>query len=119
MLAEGANEVFGEHVALVNVAAHLADVALFALGLGFGLDVVLVIGVGTMASMAWRLIFVVAALSAYTFLIYISLFIDSAKRQRLICRTARSLGDCCDLLPTQQTPCVYHKDLKAYPTNRG
>ena len=39
MLAEGTYKVFGKLLALVYISANLADVALFALALGFGLDV--------------------------------------------------------------------------------
>ena len=46
MLAERADEILGERVALVNVSAYLAYPTLFALGLGFGLYVCVVVGVG-------------------------------------------------------------------------
>ena len=44
VLAQGADEVLGERISLVDVAADLADVALLAVGLGLGLDVLLIIG---------------------------------------------------------------------------
>ena len=46
MLAQGADNVVGQGVTLVDPAADLADKALLTLGLGLGFDVVLVIGVG-------------------------------------------------------------------------
>ena len=50
VFAQWAFDVVGEEIALVNIAAHLAFPAAFAiaglLGLGFGLDVVLIIIVG-------------------------------------------------------------------------
>lgn len=48
VLADGADEVGRQRLALVNVAAYLADVSLFALGLlfGFGLDVVKIVLIG-------------------------------------------------------------------------
>ena len=46
MLAPGADKVLGQGVALVDIAADLADIALLALGLGLGLDVCVVVGVG-------------------------------------------------------------------------
>jgi len=46
MLTERADEILGQDITLVNVAADLADVALFALGLGLGLDVFVVVAVG-------------------------------------------------------------------------
>ena len=46
MLAEGADEILGERIAFIDVAADLADVSLFALGFGLRLHVVLIIGVG-------------------------------------------------------------------------
>ena len=45
VLAERTDEVLGQLLALVDIAANLADPALFALGFGLGLDVVLVVGV--------------------------------------------------------------------------
>ena len=47
MFAEGTNEVFGKGVSLVDITADLADKALFALGLGLGFDIVLIIRSGT------------------------------------------------------------------------
>ena len=44
MQAEGADEIVGK-LALVDISAYLADVALFALGIWFGLYVAVVIGV--------------------------------------------------------------------------
>ena len=46
VLAERANEVLGKGVPLIDIAADLADIALFALGLGLRLDVLVIIGVG-------------------------------------------------------------------------
>ena len=46
VLAEGTDEVFGEWVALVNVAADLTNVTLFALGLRFGFNVCVVVAIG-------------------------------------------------------------------------
>ena len=46
MLAQRTDEILGQLVALIDIAADLADKALLALGLGLGLDVVLVIGIG-------------------------------------------------------------------------
>ena len=46
VLAEGADEVLGELVALVDVTADLADVALLAVRFGLGLNVCVVIDVG-------------------------------------------------------------------------
>ena len=45
MLAQGADNVIGQGIAFVDPAADFADVALLALGLGLGLDVVLVEGI--------------------------------------------------------------------------
>ena len=46
VLAQGADNVVGQGVALIDPAADLAHEAFLALGLGLGLDVVLVVGVG-------------------------------------------------------------------------
>ena len=46
MLAEGADKVLRQGVALVNIAANLADKAFLALGLGLRLYIFLIIGVG-------------------------------------------------------------------------
>ena len=46
VLAQGADKVLRQGFALIDVAADRADVALLALGLGFGLDVCVVVGVG-------------------------------------------------------------------------
>ena len=46
MLAQRADDILGELVALVDVAANLADEAFFALGLGLRLDILLIVGVG-------------------------------------------------------------------------
>ena len=48
VLAEGADVVLGKFISLIDVAAYLADVSLFALGLlfGFGLDVVKIVLIG-------------------------------------------------------------------------
>ena len=46
MLAKGTDEVLGKLIALVNIAADLADEALLSARFGLGLDVALVIGVG-------------------------------------------------------------------------
>ena len=45
MLAQRADEVLGQRIALVDVAADLADISLLALGLGLGLDMILIIGI--------------------------------------------------------------------------
>lgn len=46
VLAKGTDKVLGQWVALVDIAAYLANIAFFALSLGFGLYIVLVIGIG-------------------------------------------------------------------------
>ena len=46
MLAQGAYDIIGQRVAFVDPAADLADEAGLALGLGLGLDRVLIVGVG-------------------------------------------------------------------------
>ena len=56
MLADGAEDILGELVALVDPAADLADVALLARGFGLGLHILLVIriGHGTASKIALR-----------------------------------------------------------------
>ena len=46
VLAERAYEIFRELFTLINVAANLANIACFALGLGLRLNIFLIIGVG-------------------------------------------------------------------------
>lgn len=46
MLAQRADDILGELVALVDVAANLADKAFLAFGLGLRLDVLLIVVVG-------------------------------------------------------------------------
>ena len=46
VLTQGANEILGELLALVNVTADLANVSALPLGFGSGLYVIVVIGIG-------------------------------------------------------------------------
>ena len=46
VLAKGAYIILRQGVALVNIAAHLANKAFLALGFGLGLNILLVLGVG-------------------------------------------------------------------------
>ena len=43
VLAEGTNEVIGQLLALINITAYFAYPAFFAIGLGLGLNVVLIV----------------------------------------------------------------------------
>ena len=43
MLAERADKIIRQNITLVNITAHLADKAFFALGLGLRLDIILII----------------------------------------------------------------------------
>jgi len=46
VLAQRTNEVLGQILALINISANLAYPAFFAVGLGLGFNVVLIVGIG-------------------------------------------------------------------------
>ena len=46
MFAKRADKVLGQFIALIDIAADFADIALFPFGLGFGFDIVLIVGLG-------------------------------------------------------------------------